>query len=601
MTQAFRFIAPLLVILGIQVRMLALTADVSVDAKLSHRVSEVGAPMQLEIRVDGGAVDGRAPNLKVDGLEINFIGPSYSTGIETLNGRTRTSIHTTLSYDVIAQREGDFTIPSVALSVGGKTYSTQPIALKVQKRGTKGAGNDAANAIAFAEIDVAKKTAYVGEVVPVEVRLYIKAGIRSEVSKMIDISGDGFTVQKSPEPQQQTEMRNGTEYGVIIYRTVMTPSKAGKLTVGPTEIPFVAQVPRPRQGGKGSFGGQVFDLDDIFGGLSRFEERRRFEQQAPAVEIDVKPLPAEGRPKNFSGAVGVFSFQGEGSPTRLKVGDPVTMRLKVSGTGNFDRMTAPAMENDQGWQAYDASEKFEPVDAMKTTGSKTFEMPIVPNGPHRETPTFVFAYFDPKAEKYVTLRSKPQALMIEGTAAAGAAAKPEIQSQPPEERPKAESRAATDLLGLRYEAGTIRAFSPLYARREFWLVQGIPALGMLVLVAARMMRRDPRRVQHAALERQRADAWKRLRGDQNPADFWEHAARVVQFDTAIATGVEPGGVDADVVRRVRALDPETMVGVEEIFENRGALLFAGRGASERQIAPEQRSRILATLEKLGRR
>jgi hypothetical protein len=55
------------------------------------------------------------------------------------------------------------------------------------------------------------------------------------------------------------------------------------------------------------------------------------------------------------------------------------------------------------------------------------------------------------------------------------------------------------------------------------------------------------------------------------------------------------------VKRVRALDPETVVGIEEIFERRGALLFAGRGASEGQFTSEQRSRILATLEKLCRR
>jgi hypothetical protein len=247
-------------------------------------------------------------------------------------------------------------------------------------------------------------------VIPVEVRLYLKAGIRAEVTAGIEIPGDGFTVQKAPEPQQQAEMRDGSEYNVFTYRTVMKPSKAGKLSVGPTEIPFVAQIPRSGQR-------RPRGIQDFFDSMG-FSERRRFDAKAPAVEIDVKPLPSEGRPKNFSGAVGHFSFQGEGSPTRLKVGDPVTMRLKVSGTGNFDRMTAPTMESDKGWQAYDASEKFEPVDTLKTTGTKTFELPIVPDGPYSSTPTFVFAFFDPKTEKYVTLRSKPQALAIEGAVVA---------------------------------------------------------------------------------------------------------------------------------------------------------------------------------------
>lgn len=592
-----RFIAIPLALLAMPAALPALTADVSVEAKLSHRVAQVGTPMQLEIKISGGEADGREPKIQVDGLEINYLGPSYSRGLQIDNGRRKSWVDTTYIYNVTPEREGDFTIPAVEFQVNGKAYSTQPVALKVQKGSARGA--DAANAIAFAEIDVAKKTAYVGEVVPVEVRFYIRAGVPFEVSSTAEISGDGFTVQKAPEPAQQAEMRDGTEYKVITYRTVMTPSKAGKLSVGPTEIPFVAQVPRPGERRRGSFGGQVFDMDQFFGGLGGLSEPRRFNAKAPAVEIDVKPLPAEGRPKNFAGAVGHFSFQAEGSPTRLKVGDPVTMRLKVTGTGNFDRLTAPAMEDDKGWQAYEGSEKFESVDPLKTTGSKTFELPVIPDGPHRETPVFTFAFFDPKAEKYVALRSKPQPLTIEG--AAVAPSKPEVVSLPPKESPKPDAKPANDLAGLQYEVGAIRAFSPLYARREFWLVQSIPALGLLALLAARLLRRDPRRAQHAALERQRAGALKHLRSDKNPADFWEHAARVVQFDTAAATGVEPAGVDPDVVKRVRTLDPETMAVIDEIFERRGALLFAGRGAPEGRFSPEQRNRILATLEKLCRR
>lgn len=597
MTRPLRLITYFLALVASPIATTALTAEVSVEATLSHRVTEVGAPMQLEIHVVGGEVDERAPGIDVDGLQIDFVGPSRASRIEVINGRMKSSVDTTYVYQVVAQKEGGFTIPAVSLQVNGKPYSTQPIALKVQK----GGGRKGVEEISFAEIEVGKKNIYVGEVVPVEVRLYLRAGIPAEISNAIEITGDGFTVQKAPEPSQQSELRDGTEYKVITYRTVMTPSKAGKLTVGPVEIPFVAQVPRPGQRRRGSFGGQVFDMDDFFGGLSGFGERRRFDAKAPAVEIEVKPLPAEGRPKNFSGAVGHFSLQGEGTPTRLKVGDPVTMRLKVTGTGNFDRVTAPTMETEKGWQAYDASEKFEAADPMKTTGTKTFELPIVPDGPHRETPVFTFAFFDPKTEKYVTQRSKPQALTIEGTAVAPEPPKSEIQSTTPLDKPKDGAKPATDLAGLQYEVGTVSTFSPLFARREFWLVQGIPAFGILALLAARVLRRDPRRAQHAVLERQRADALKKLRSDNNPADFWEHAVRVVQLDTAIATGVEAGGVDPDVVGRVRTLDPETMVAIEEIFERRGALLFAGRGAAESQITPEQRNRIIATLEKLCRR
>src|SRR4029453_13431069 len=139
----------LLGLIGAPSSLLALSADVSVDAKLSHRVSEVGAPMQLEIHVSGGEVDEGAPSIKVNGLDINFVGPSRSSRLEIINGRMKSLGDTTYIYQVTAEREGDFTIPAVSLKVGGRTYTTEQIALKVQKEGAR--SGESAKGIGFAE------------------------------------------------------------------------------------------------------------------------------------------------------------------------------------------------------------------------------------------------------------------------------------------------------------------------------------------------------------------------------------------------------------------------------------------------------------------
>ena len=132
MTRLLRIFTCLLALSGLQAAALALTADVSVNAKLSHRVAEVGQPMQLEIQVSGGEIDGREPDFKVDGLEIDFVGPSHSRRMEIVNGRMSSSVDTTYVYQITAKREGEFKIPGVDLRINGKDYQTQPIALKIQ-------------------------------------------------------------------------------------------------------------------------------------------------------------------------------------------------------------------------------------------------------------------------------------------------------------------------------------------------------------------------------------------------------------------------------------------------------------------------------------
>src|ERR1700679_2660026 len=97
-----------------------------------------------------------------------------------------------------------------------------------------------------------------------------------------------------------------------------------------------------------------------------------------AVELTVKPLPVAGRPADFAGAVGNFELSADGSPKRVKMGDPVTMKIKVSGQGNFDRVTAPVLKEPDGWRSYPPSNTFQGDDDIATRGTKIFEMAVIP-------------------------------------------------------------------------------------------------------------------------------------------------------------------------------------------------------------------------------
>jgi hypothetical protein len=587
----FRWLLMLLVVAGV-----SRAADVSVKARFSHRVAEVGSKVQLQIEIVGVKRSVSEPEVAVEGLKIGE--GRYQDGSVTQwgPGGIQTTTTVTWLYDITPEREGEFTIPELPVNVDGNVYRTKPVTLKVQKSTTPAGGAKIGEAKAFAEITLKKKTAYVGEVVPVEVRLFVDERVRIEqVTNMPDLTGEGFTMRKFPRAEQERERRDGQTYNTIVFRTVMTPGKAGKLTIGPCEIPFIAGVQRQRAKGRNG----AFDLllnDDFFDPFGALMERKRFDAKGNAVEIEVKPLPVEGRPKDFSGAVGQFKMSAEGTPIRIKFGDPVTMRMTVSGEGDFDRVKAPVIADPEGWQVFDASEKFEASNESNTSGTKRFEMPVVPEKAHKRMPKIVFSYFDPAAEKYKTDSIEGEPLTIDGAPADV----PKSEPSPTEDTAAAPASAAKkmeDIAGLRYEPGIVRTFAPLYERGWFrWINAGLVA-GAMVLVLARMLHREPEQLRLAALRRERDATLGRL-GDGEA--FAENAAHAVQVEAALAAGMEAASVDASMARRALRLSDEDAAVVERIFDERAALLYAG-GSAESRLDENERGRIEKVLRRICRR
>jgi hypothetical protein len=501
----------------------------------------------------------------------------------------QTESSVTYLYQVEATRTGSFTIPAVPVSVDGRTLQTQPVVLKVEKGGGKSAEE---TTLGFLEVVLPKKTAYVGEMVPVEIRVLVDARVRWQVETMPSIPGDGFTKQKLPEPRQEHGTKDGRSMDVLVFRTAVTPSKAGKITLGPVEMSYLALVPRAQRNRPRS----LFDLlDDSVFGDPFFGVNQHFKLRAEPVELEVKPLPAAGRPESFSGAVGQFTFKAAGAPNRVKAGDPITMKLSVSGRGNFDRIEAPALADPDGWRSYPASADFKASDDLGVSGTKTFSMAVIPEAKKTAMPVFEFAYFDPAAEKYVKVKSEPAALTVEGSVPA--AAVPAVAEPKKSEAPKAEVTQPNDIFGVRYDPGRgARSFEPLYARRGFLVAQLVPlgALGVWLLLKLRRTDADAKRT--ASWRREKAGLLAKLRsGDLSEQEFLETAAQAIQLETALVTGHPPRSVDAPFACASRPLDAETIKGVERIFGARAELLYAGAGGGRERLSPDDRRSVLATV------
>src|SRR5256885_9899922 len=291
----------------------------NVTAVLSNSQTIVGETVDLQIKVTGPG-DAQPPEeISIDGLEIHGTGQSRQFEIHNFS----TSSSVTYNYTILPLRAGKFTIPPQIVHAGGSLLRTPELTLNVAdslgrssaarpSRGTQSQSVRASDLV-FAELVVPKKTAYVGEVVPVQIRMGFDPRVRPRLIEPPEITGQGFTAQKLQESGQNSETINGRPYDVVTYKTAIAAARAGKFEVGPLKakaqvlVPRARSAPRPRS--RSPF--DLFDLDDPFSDpfvsnpFAQMGERREVEIKSEPVALDVKPLPPTA-PPSISFALGIF-------------------------------------------------------------------------------------------------------------------------------------------------------------------------------------------------------------------------------------------------------------------------------------------------------
>src|SRR6266704_4707152 len=466
----------------------------NVTAVLSNSEAVVGEMVQLQIKVSG-AGDAKPPeNISVDGLEIHGTGTSRQ--FEMRNFTTTSSV--TYNYTILPLRAGRFAIPPQTIRVGSQSLRTPELTLNVAdspgrsyaSRPGQNAQPNSPSKLVFAELIVPKKSAFVGEIVPVQIRLGFDPRARPRLIEGPEISGQGFTAQKLQQSGENLETIGGRTYDVVTFKTAIAAARAGKFEIGPVKAKAQVLIPRGPGTRRSRSPFDLFNLDDPFSDpffsdpFGQFGERREVEINSEPVAFEVKPLP-QNAPPSFSGAIGNYTMATEAKPKSMQVGDPITLTSTISGRGNFDRVNAPVLEDEHGWHKYPPSSKFKQDDEVGISGTKTFEMVLSPNEKKQSIPLLAFSYFDPVKERYMTLHSDSIAITVQGGAAPG----PSIAVQPVPPTPATTSAVPAkpqDILYQLTERGRVQSFTPLYVRPIFWTAQLIPLVALLGLAGWKM-------------------------------------------------------------------------------------------------------------------
>jgi hypothetical protein len=398
----------------------------SVTQRIDPATIELGGAAQLTISASGTATPQITPPM-VPGLEFVAIGQALR--VESVNGITTSTA--SFTYQVIPRDAGVYTIAGVA-------PGAQPVVLTVNpgsaSRGaTLGSANVTApqgppgmrhtdpihmnsDGSAFVRLRLAKHELYVGETVPVDIEVGMRDGFVASLNGPPTLNGDEFTLNKlSSDPQRTEEIVDGKPFTVLTWHSALAAVKPGTLSLT-VETPLTVRLrdrAHPDAGLFGEVGLDDFFNDPVFQNFFGASTEKNVTVASKPADFTVLELPTRDRPADFSGAVGHFSIGSDLSDRTAAAGDPVTLRMHVSGTGNFDRVTAPMLHDVDHWKTYATTSTFKAEDGIGYRGEKTFEEPVIAmKSGEQSLPPLTFSWFDPSTRRYVQARTSPPPITI---------------------------------------------------------------------------------------------------------------------------------------------------------------------------------------------
>ena len=340
------------------------------------------------------------PNLH--GLELAY-GPAVSTSssVSYINGRMSSQSSTEITYTVVGNQEGTYAVSGFKLRVGGKDLAAPAVTVRIS-----GGGSAQRNANTHKEghgaeyhyqTSVSKRSVYVQEPLPV---VYTLSSTESpQINDVKPPSYDGFVsldLLGNTQRQMRIERRGGRDWAVVdIMKDLLFPQHAGKLIIPSTEISV------------------RYTLRDASGDPLLNQVVPRTYATSP-IEITVKPLPEEGKPADFSGAVGSFNVRYETKQNDWKTNEATTLKIILEGQGNLKIAKLPKLSLSNDIELYDPVEHSDQsYNGGKLHSVRTIEYNLIPRKVGVvKIPSLSISYFNPATARYETTATEALSIKV---------------------------------------------------------------------------------------------------------------------------------------------------------------------------------------------
>lgn len=401
-------------------------------------------PLNQNIQLSYTIENAEGQNLKLPNLNDFQVlsGPHTSQSMQWVNGNMSQSI--SYSYILKPKKEGNFKLGKASINVGGATLESNELTIQVtaasqqqQRRNNNPFGYDPfedpfggdpfdifsqpsqqdeptpsnegyidkqVRENLFLRMTTSKNKVYVGEHLTATLKLYYRLNFgNTQMAKAPRF--DGFWSQEvtmDPNQKPRIEKVNGQDFYVIdVQKYDLYPQRTGNLQISGTELSMIvqAQIQSRRR-----------SVWDMFGGAQL--KNIQYKPTSNAISIYVEELPKDGKPADFSGAVGQFEMEAKLSNNKVKTDEAVTLSVKLKGTGNLKTIELPKPTLPDGFEAFDPKTK----DAIVgVSGSKQADHLLIPRQPGQyKIEAIPFSYFNPETGKYVSLKSSEFEVIVEG-------------------------------------------------------------------------------------------------------------------------------------------------------------------------------------------
>ena len=345
-----------------------------------------------------------------DGLELHLLqaAPTVFTQSSWINGRSSKTSTYTYHLQLVAKKEGRYSLGPISVSAGGQTYETEPITITVRK--SAASSKPRGDQYVFAQLEVKPTSVYVTEsfqaTLEIGIRKVIHNGRRVDMNllEIIDARRSQLSVFRNSRfnsSSRQLTDSAGKRHDYMIYRATenVRVEEAGDQVVGPIFV----KADYPTAFRRSFFSNTV-------------SQSRRETARADAVTVTVKTPPEDGRPDDFTGAIGTYSLNVSVKPDRVEKGRPVTLTVAIKGAP-LDGIAGPALNSHAELASRFDYAKDELLGDMEN-GAKVFRRAIFPKQEGEQViPPITWSFFDAKREQYITLASAPIPLSVDPSSA----------------------------------------------------------------------------------------------------------------------------------------------------------------------------------------
>lgn len=431
------------------------TGQTQVNAFLSQEKITLNETAVLTISIGSvnDTIQFHPPDLIGDGLRFRPAGTRRS--YTNINGTA--SAATEYDYVVEPLKVGRHVIPAISGTIGGRAFQTQSLRLEVVDspiNNTPATGYQPPNPGGWnqsypplrlpnggswmdqlqpaktydLETDLEKSEVYEHQVAPYTLRVIYRRSYYSQ-EDFFYVKPTGFLAVKA-DPKDGLIRQDGEDVDTREVTTLLYGLNQGTYEIPAREIPISSD---------------KFSTPTIL-------------RSEPRILV-VKPLPSEGRPEGFTGAVGQkFEIDAFLRRDVISAGQTVELSISVKGDGHLDLVPYPYLPD---WNGIEKKQTSSPStmavkqDVIESRRTYNFRLKVNEPGEY-ELKGIALSYFNPQEERYETIKTPSLRLKVEANKNA-AAEQPDKTLADPADSPYQSAAGETELSSVHLSSNQLLA------------------------------------------------------------------------------------------------------------------------------------------------